>query len=433
MTKIHTYPLLLILSVLVPSASVAAPKSEPLDLTRAHSLARAHNPNMKTLAERVIQADLLINKAWSMILPSVSADAAITRNSQEVVLSMPVGAGPPMNMTIQEEWNKRFGITARMALFNARSIPLIKNAYDNRLAARFSSTHSRGDLLLAVSSAYYQVHATRQLVRTGQENLTTARRFQQGAPSLRKVGPATSIDTHRAEIRVLAAEKALSEAEDSVKLARSALATLLGLEQDGFTLADPPEAKRVDGDLDTLTRRALKERLDLKALGLARRMAARNRTESGLAWLPVFEMTYNWRYDSAGGFTGENDTWQFVFGARWSRLEGGKRVAAIYERRSKHREAENKLRQRVLDIRQEVRRGQLELRKTERNLSLAARQLKLAEQTYALISKQYRAGVTSSLEVVNAGAELESRRVSRVVERLRRDLARLKLTRALGG
>ena len=50
-----------------------------------------------------------------------------------------------------------------------------------------------------------------------------------------------------------------------------------------------------------------------------------------------------------------------------------------------------------------------------------------------MVSKQYSAGLTSSLEVVNAGAELEARRVSRVVERLRRDLARLKLGRALGG
>jgi outer membrane protein TolC len=431
------FPLLLcvVLSVSAPAAVNAAPVPTPrrIDLAQAHSLARANNPSSKTLSERVVQADLLINKAWSMLLPNLSASAGITRNSDEVVLSLPVGAGPPQSVTIQQEWNKRFGLTASVTLFNARSIPLIKNTYDNLKATRMTSRHQRDDLLLSVSSAFYQVHATVELVRTARENLTTASKFEQEATVLRKVGSATQIDTHRARLRVLSAKKVLADAEDSVKFARAALATLLGLEADTFTLAPPPPVVAPKGGVEELTRQALRDRLDLRALWLGRRMAGRSRTENWLKYVPVLDVTYNWRYDTAGGFTGKKDTWQATFGARWSLLEGGQRVAAVFERASKYREAENNLRAKVLAVSQEIRQGKLALQKAERNLTLAAEQLELAAQTYEMISRQYRAGLTSSLEVVNAGAELEARRTSRVVERLRRDLARLTLRRALGG
>ena len=422
--------LLCVVSVAASPGAVAAPRL--LDLAQVHGLARAHNPNLKILAERVRQADLLINRAWSTVLPRLSASASVTRNSDEVTLSMPVGAGPPQSITIVEAWNKRFGLSASVALFNARAIPLIKNAHDNHQAARLSSAHQRAELLLVVSSTYYQVHAAKQLVRTAKENLATARRFEQEAAALRRVGSATSIDALRARLRVNAANKALADAEDGVKLARAALATLMGLRRDAFTLAAPPAAAPATGDLATLTRRALRSRRDLRALRLARRMAGRGRTEAWLGWVPVLDATYRWSYDSAGGFSGSNDSWQLIFGARWSLLEGGQRVAAIAERRSQLRVAQHELSARDLTIRRQVRQGQLQLSRAERNFRLAGRQLELARQTYDMVSKQYRAGVASSLEVVSAGTELERRRVSRVVGQLERDLARLRLRRALG-
>ena len=415
---------------LLAAPAAAAPRK--LDLAAAQRLARKHNPSYKLLAERVKQADLLIHRAWSTVLPRLSASAAVTRNSDEVEITMPLGAGPPQTVTLQEGVNKRFGVTASATLFNASAIPLIKNAYDNLEATRLRSAHQRAELRLAVSRAYYQVHATRQLVRTAADNLAPAKRFQQEADARRKLGSATSIDAMRARLRVLAATRALRDAEDGAKLARAGLATLLGVERDSFTLAAPPVAASPGGDLATLTRRALKHRQDLQALRMDRKVASRGPTAAFLGWAPVLDVSYSWRYDSAGGFSGSNDTWQLVFGARWSLLEGGQRVTAVRQQRSRLRAARSTLRARELAVRQQIRQGSLRLRRAERNLRLAAQQVDLAEETHDAVTRQYRAGLVSSLEVVNAGTELERRRVARVVERLQRDLARLELRRALG-
>lgn len=419
----------------MPTTAAAAPLPPParLDLARAHSLARAHNPTLKTLAERVVQADLLINRAWSIVLPNLSASAAITRNSDEVKLSLPTRTGVAQSLTIQESWNKRLGLTASVPIFNARSIPLIKNAYDNHHAAKMESDHRRADLLLVVSSMYYQVATARKLVRTAGDNLATARRFEQEATALQKVGSSTKTDTLRARLRVLSAQKRLADAQDSVKLARTALATIIGLKSERFTLAAPPAAIIPEGDLATLTRAALRDRMDLKALRLSHRMAGRDRLATLLQWAPALDVTYNWRYDSTAGFSGEHDAWQLTFGARWSLLEGGKRMVDVSRSKSRIRVAENDIRSKELAIREEVRQGQLELHQAQRNLRLAGQQVELAEQTYQMVSKQYRAGVVSSLEVVSAGTELETRRVSQIVQQLQQDLARLKLRRSMGG
>ncbi len=108
-------------------------------------------------------------------------------------------------------------------------------------------------------------------------------------------------------------------------------------------------------------------------------------------------------------------------------------MTAVRQQRSQLRAAHSTLRARVLVVRQQTRQGRLRLRKAERNLELAGQQAALAQKTYDAVSRQYRAGLVSSLEVVNAGTELERRRVARVVERLQRDLARLELRRAVGG
>lgn len=430
MTHRLALPLLCSLTLLSAPAA-AAPRK--LDLAAVQRLARKHNPSFKLLTERVKQADLLIHRAWSTVLPRLSASAAVTRNSDEVEITMPLGAGPPRTITLQEGVNKRFGVTVSATLFNASAIPLINNAYDNLEATRLRSAHQRAELRLAVSQAYYQVRATRQLVRTANHNLATARRFQQEAQARRKLGSATSIDAMRARLRVLAATKALKDAEDGVKLARAGLATLMGVERDSFTLAAPPAAGAPGGDLATLTRRALKHRQDLRALRKDREVASRGPTAAFLGWAPVLDVTYSWRHDSAGGFSGSNNTWQLVFGARWSLLEGGQRVTAVRQQRSQLRVARSNVRARVLAVRQQTRQGRLRLHQAERNLRLAAQQVALAEKTYDAVTRQYRAGLVSSLEVVNAGTELERRRVARVVDRLQRDLARLDLRRALGG
>jgi outer membrane protein TolC len=417
-----------------------------LTLARARAIAISRNPSVKNVDEEIYRATALIQRAWAIVLPRLKADASITRNSAEAVLDTnemaaglaqalgvtppPGGFGLPQTV-IQEKWAKTFGVSANLTLFTARAFPLIKNAYDNRALQRHRGRHTRHELLFAVARAFYQVRSARELVRVGQDNLVTSRQFLRQAEARKIVGRGTKIDVLRAEIQLVNAEKELENALDTLTLARTALGTLLDLGEP-FVVADPTSPTEPRGDLRQLTRTALGSRLDLKTLEAARHIARRDVQDTTLMWVPDLDVTYNWRWMSSEGFSGEQDTWQLIFGARWSLLEGGERIAEVRRKRSSLRTADNNIKDRMLAVKNEVKQSHTELARARRNVRVAEKQLQLAEENHRLVSKQYDVGIVTSLDLQSATNQLTRARIGQVIEKLAHEQAVLDLQRVTG-
>ena len=320
----------LVILILALCFSLPAAAEEPGDsgamrsvsLEQAQRLALEHNPSMKNIGESIYQAEVIIYKAWSILLPNLNANAAITLNKDEIKMQSPdlsdttalaaalAGTGEmPMNETImQENWGKQFGFSASVPLFNAQSIPSIQNAYDNVDFSRLDGRHQKNELLFAVSSSYYQVRFAMESVHIAEEDLKNAQEFLRLAQARMEVGSGTQIDVLRAESEVMAAEKWLKNAQDSVVLAKTALAYLAGIEGP-YEIREIIYSDPVNGDLMLLTKKALNDRLDLKSARIAVGMAERDRQNTWTKWIPSFDLTYNWNYTTTTGYTGENDSW----------------------------------------------------------------------------------------------------------------------------
>ncbi|MCP4678898.1 MAG: TolC family protein [Deltaproteobacteria bacterium] len=424
----------------------AAPKVKTITLKQAREMAARNNPTLKNVGETVYQADKVINSAWSMLLPNLSAKGNIIRNQQEVALDFPDFSQvnladlmdpdpdatiPTQRTTIQEKWGKSFGFTANMTLFNARSIPLIKNAYDDADRARLEAKRLRNDLLFAVTAAYYQVHSMREMIAVWQENQNIAEEFHGLSQARVQAGQSTSIDVLRAEIQVMDAKKGLANAEDAHRMAKSGLSYLIGMEGE-YDVAGPEKVTSVNGNLEKLKERALKDRVDIKEAEMNEKMAARMKTETWMKWIPVFDVTYDWSWNSAAGFAGDNDSWMLIFGAKWNLLEGGGRIAELKARESKIRMAKNSLDQLTLDIKQNVEQSYLDVNKQKRNVDFADKQVALAEENHKLISRQFEVGLATSLDLLTAATELATKRNTRVIERLQYDIAMLTLRKTMG-
>ncbi len=427
-------------AVLIGNA-VAAENAEGdvVTLEQAQRLALERNPSMKNIGETVYQANVLIYRAWAILLPNLSASGSITRNSSEAVLAFPDfeaqpdanGDLPMIETVMMEKWAKTFGFTANMTLFNARSIPLLMNAYDNVDYSKMSGRQSRNDLLLAVAAAYFQGYSAEEALDVARRNLENDEEFLKLAQAKKEVGQGTKIDVLRAETALMDAEKELKNAEDAVELSKTALGYLIGIE-DAFTITKPEPVEPVGGGLDAVVSKAIRDREDLKAARLARTMAERDRMETWTKWVPSLDVTYKWDWNSAAGFSGEKDNWMLIFGANWSILEGGGRIAELYERKSKERMAGNSADQLELDIKESVETNMLEMQKRRRNVELADKQIALAEETHRLITRQYELGMATSLDVTNASNDLSNVRRARILEQLQLDMAALMLNKAAG-
>ena len=437
-------------------AEYDASHSRILTLEKAHRMALENNYNMKSIKETIHQADIWIYKAWAILLPNISANASLTRNDKESKFAYPdmkaiitnavsdavanamnttppphVASGAGSENILQEKWGYSYGFTANMTLLNARSIPLILNATDNVNSTRYSGRHQRNDLLFVVTASYYTVNTSKEALELAREDLENANAFLKMAKARKAVGQAVKIEVLRAEIECMEAEKQLKNARDALKLAKTSLSYLIGYKGD-FDVTDPEKPKPAKGSLKDLTERALQDRLDLKAARIQRTMAERDRNETLTKWVPVFDLTYNWNWDSATGFSGEHDSWRLIFGANWSLFEGGYKIAEAFERGSIMRQAEFGVSQLAVYIKEQVESSMIEYQKSLRNIELAEKQIALAEENYRLVKKQYEQGLATSLDLLDAQTTLSASRRNGALENLSLDLAVLTLNKALG-
>ncbi len=423
------------------------PALPKIELEQALVMAVERNPSLKNVDEQIFQADVQINRAWSMLLPNLDATGSVTRQ-QEIKLGFPdfmtINKPPDEPLTlndfatmeatetvIQEKWGKAFGFSANITLFNPRSIPLIKMAYDISNQTKLRSQMQKNNLLYAITSSFYQVHSLQEAIGVRRETLAAAKHFLRLSKARHTVGQTTKIDVLRAEIQVMDAQKELDNSIDAHKIAKISLAYLIGQEGD-FEIVPPNQVELQTRDREELTRQALQKRVEIQSAEFDKTVAERAKQDTWMKWLPSFDVTYAWNWNSAAGFAGDNDTWMLIFGAKWKVFQGGDRIAELKERKSKVRAAKNNQDQLRLDIRQEIDQNHQQVIQRERNMTLADKQVTLAEENYTLINRQYEVGVVSSLDLLNASTELATKRISRVLERLQYDIAVLKLKKAAG-
>lgn len=435
----------LILCVIIPCALPIRAASEPepdnpsiesrqstvISLDEAKRMALEGNPSIKTLRERMKQADHLVSKAWAILLPNIDANASWTRYDTEIALSVPGETGEPMETVIQEKDASHYGANASITLFNARAYPLLKYAYDNVEYTNLSSGHVENEMLVSVVRAYYQVEAANRAVEVAGESLRIAEEFLKLSNGLKNVGQATRIDVLRAESQMIDARNLLQNAKDAVDVAKTGLAALIDF-TGPFEITSPGIYDPVSTDRDELLKMAWFQRKDLESARIKVNMNERLRQDILCQWVPRFTLNYGWQWNSAAGFGGSNDSWNVEISAYWSILEGGSRRADYLNQKSDIEIAKNDLKQLELDIQQEVENNLLTLKKSERTLELTRRQLLLVEETHRLVLRQFEVGMATSLDLQSAVEQLTSVRQQLVVENLNFALAALMLNKSVG-
>jgi outer membrane protein TolC len=421
-----------------PSVLSDGPISTPgagnaMTLKDAQESALANYPQFKNIDELIYQANLGIYQAWTMLMPNLTAEGNITLNQREVAMDVPLGPDPAntMHLVINDKWAKTFGFAANLTLFNPQSIPLIKMAYDKYEKERLTAQIQRNELLFAVTSAYYQAYAMKEMIRVAEENVAIAEEFLRHATILKSAGQGTQLDINRAESQLVSSQKEVSDAKAAEENALLTLKQLINVEE-SFALVGPGEVAEVDTPLESLKSDAVETRVEVQEAAMNEKLAARNRQYTLTKFLPVFDLTYSWSWASAEGFSGSNATWMLIFGAKWNLLLGGSRLVELKTRSSEIQMAKNNIMQVTHDIEREVEQRHAEVRQRKERIEIIDRQVTLAEESYSLVTKQFQAGLVSSLDVTTAARELSSKKILRVYQRLLFDLSILTLRKAIG-
>lgn len=454
----------------------AAPKT--ITFEQALGMAAVNSWDLRAIGERVEQQDAQLRRAWSVILPQLSAGASYQysfpeqkvnfgseeQNQQQALLFRSLGgiveqsarANPdpaaraaaseqaqqlltaaeelenaePLEIEIAPAHVGNANITINIPLFNGRAIPGIQNALQAVDLARASAAQAKSGVLLGVARAYFGAWTAQRFITIAEAQLASTVAHRELTKTQTDAGVLTPLALQRAELDVVRAEQSLRAARQTAGQARAGLGLVLGVSED-FQIAAPPTVPALERGVgvDALVARALASRKDLAVQRMALDIANRGTTDAWMQYLPTLALQGQGRYTTnTGGFTSDPFTGAIIVQASIPLYDGGNRYAAMQESTSRVREETFKLKQLEEKIESQVRGNAEDLRIRGEALQTAQHAVELSKASRDNAVRFYELGTATNLDVIDAnlalfGAELDLARAQLDVDQGRLGLA----------
>ncbi|MBJ6760001.1 TolC family protein [Myxococcaceae bacterium JPH2] len=416
------------LLALTLSATLAA--APVLTLDEALESARQQNLDLKIAQARLDQAETATRKAWAGYLPTLTAGAALTRNSDSA--QIPPGLLAPVPITLQPLWLRSARVEAKQAVIAPQLFAVISASYKAVKLAELNTETARREILFGVAQAYYGAAAQQEALKAQERLLELNQAREKDTQARFDAGTVTRVALLRAQLDRTRAEQDLVRARNALASLKLALGTLIQREPD-FELAAPPEPQvAAKQSSDALVNEALQNRTEVAAAATGVSLARTNKTGVILSYLPNLGLSGTYNISNAAAFTGKNDSWAITLGLSWTLFDGGLREANLTEASAKVVEATQSQRLAESRVREEVRRSQLDLENALANRAKAEESLSLARESSRLTDVSFKAGVATYLEVADSNTALTGAEVGFVSERLQASLAALRLLKAVG-
>jgi outer membrane protein TolC len=324
-------------------------------------------------------------------------------------------------------------ISYKQNLLDISALHEVKAAHAEEEVSQASFADARNIVVLASTSAYLQVLASQSRVKASEATLASSQALESLLKDRVKREVSPEIDAIRATVARESAEQQLALAQVRLEKDKLGLTRIIGLpvEQEfilttelGFHAA-PPE------DIDTLVQEATVSRQDLKAAAARVEYSQQQVKAQSAQRLPALEVRAN------GGETGVN------FGHAYGtyEVEGrlsvpiftGRRIEADVQTANatlRRRQAEfQDLQQRT---RYDVRSALLDLRAADKSVEVAQTNLVLANDGLKQAKDRFEAGVSNSLELIQAQQAVASADDNNIASIYAHNLAKLMLIRSTG-
>jgi outer membrane protein TolC len=370
-------------------------------------------------------------RALSSLLPRVSAGAS--ENVQQFSVStlgikapfIPSVVGPFSYSTAQ----------ARLAqtLFSFESIQRFRAARTAEQAAQLTYQDTLDVITLIVGNAYLLVIETNSRIAAAEAQVRNAQALFDQAVDQFQAGTSPKIDVTRSGVQLHTEQYNLSIARNNFAIAKLDLSRAIGLPLgQAFEIADQlPYADLNPPTVEEALNAAYKSRSDFRAAWSSLKSAQQQLSAARGERYPVLAVNGDYgvqgsRFDrSHGAFTFQTGVSVPIFTG--GRIKGDLTVAEA-EVRQRKAEAENLRGQ----IDYDVRTAFLNLQAAKEQVAVARQNMDLANENLSRSQERFSAGVTDSVEVVQAQQSLASANDQYISSLYGHNLTKLQLSRALG-
>jgi outer membrane protein TolC len=410
--------------------------NEVLHLTLREAITQALRYNLATIESgenaRIARGQRLL--ALSQLLPQVSAGAS--ENVQQVnlaslgltALKVPgiPGVVGPFNYSSVDA-------SVSQTLFSFESIQRFRAARTDERAAQLNYKDILDIVTLTVGNAYLEVIEASSRIQAQEAQVQNAKALYDQARDEVEAGTSPRIDATRTEVQLHTEEYNLSVARNNFAVAKLNLGRAIGLPLgQQFDLADQVAYSDLNPPaLEDALKMAYAARSDFRSALDSEKAASQTLSATKGERYPV--LAANGTYGDLGSTFG-NSHGEFTFqaGIRMPIFTGGRIKGDITQAeatlRQRKAEAENLRSQ----IDYDVRTAFLNLNAAKEQVEVARQNVDLANESLARSKDRFSAGVTDSVEVVQAEQALASANDQYITSLYNHNFAKLSLARALG-
>ena len=370
-------------------------------------------------------------RAMSTLLPQITGGAA--ENVQQFsaatlgikIPQVPAVIGPFSFTTAQAN--------ASQNLFNFESIQRFRAARNSEQASQLTYNDTLDVITLIVGSAYLEVIQAKSRIEAEEAQVKNAQALYDQAADQLQSGTSTKIDVTRSGVQLHTEQYNLSIAQNNFDIAKLNLSRSIGLPLgQAFDLADQlPYADMNPQTVEDALNAAYKTRSDFRAALSAEKSAQQQLSATRGERYPVLAVNGDYGVQGPnpgtlhGAFTFQAGVNVPIFTSGRIKGDIAEAEATLHQRKA---EAENLRGQ----IDYDVRTAFLNLQAARQQITVAKENVDLANENLSRSQERFAAGVTDSVEVVQAQQALASANDQYISSLYNHNLSKLQLARALG-
>lgn len=404
----------------------------PLTLDQALSFGLRSNLGAITQSANVMQAEAERVIARSGLLPSLNTGISETFERENLrTLGVSLSSIP--------ESTKFNYYDARAARLQQTVLDIVKldslhTASESLKASLISVRNTRDLIVLAVAGSYLQLTSTNARVMAARAQVESSRATYRQAADRFAAGLAARVDADRAQVQYQTDEQRLRSLQADAETQRLRLSRLIGLPlgQQFKAVDDFPYTPLSDLTIDTALQRAQTGRADVEAAGASLRAAQNNVKAAHAERLPTLNV--NADFGAAGITPTFHSTGVYTVSGTLTipLYEGGRTRGDIQQANAALKQRQAELADAHAQVDEDVRQAFINLGAAADQVGVAQSNVALSHETLTQSRDRFAAGVTDTVEVVQAEqtiVQADNDLISAVFEH---NLAKVALARAMG-
>lgn len=408
--------------------------STPVALSLGDAIQRGLRANLGLLTSEQSSREVRAQRAraLSALLPHVNGQ--INAVEQQVNLETFGISFPGVPKIIGPFGYQSVQANAEATLFDWSAINNLKSSREETKAALLSVKNARDLVVQAVGNAYLQIIADAARITATQAEIDADNAVYTNAQRRHDAGTAIGLDVLRSQVELKQRQQQLVAVRNQFDKDKLTLGRIIGLPvgQD-FTISDPaPTLPLATISLQDALRQAYDRRPDYQA-AKARVLAARLML-SGAKAERYPTLGVSGYYGDAGLhlFTNSHGVFNVTGSLKFNIFDGGRIKADIEQSDAELRNRSNELENLRGQIDFDVRNALLDLNSAKAQVDVAQSNVQLANQTVQQSHDRFTAGVTNTVEVVQAQQSQAEADENLISAQYQYNIAKVSLARALG-